>query len=248
MTMRSLISIALTCVLLCTVGQSALLGQWRTRSLDPEIVSNSLRWFSEWMYRIPLGSGQITCRGERSGAYEFLYCEPAQVEIDISRETTDGRISMINAFRAESFDQVASNAPNRFGAWSTVEPIRLAVTPEQISKSRTKDLIASKAFHERTRAFVENTKDARWAGSTAYYPWVFRGDPTFHVYIARNGRVETVWEFNIVRGSVSPSANFNFDEAHGNLPSIAQDNLADPNKWFRTSQIGGSAITSPRPN
>jgi hypothetical protein len=230
------------------MGQPALLGQWRAVPLDPETLSNSLRWFSEWMYRIPPGSGQITCRGERSGAYEFAYCEPARVEIDIWRETTEGGISMIHAFRAESFGQIASNAPNRFGTWSTAEPTLLKVTPAQISKSRPKDLIASKAFHERTRTFVENTKDARWAGCTAYYPWVFRGDPTYHVYVARNGSAETIWEFNVVNGSVSPTANFYFDEAHGNLPPVAQENLADPDKWFRTFQITGSATKSPRPN
>jgi hypothetical protein len=134
--------------------------------------------------------------------------------------------------------ETVSNLPLRFGGWaSPVKRIEVRLTAEEIARARRKDSEMTEVCHTRTMRFVENSSDPRWIGATVYYPWVFEGDPQYHVYVARGGRIETIWVFDIVDGSVSDYANFYFDQARRSIPPVASTNLKDSSRWFHVSVI-----------
>jgi len=218
-------------LLWCVLSPLALPAQRRVQSLDEGAVAGSIRWFHDWRQSVVLGPAATLCRGERSGAYQYLYCDPEGVEIDVTRETPDGSISMLHVSRAESLEQVAASAPRLFKGWSLAESTRLTIAPERLLAARSRDDNASRLFFQNTRLFVENKLDPRWAGADAYYPWVFRGDPTYHVYVVRDGKVSVVWEFDIANGTVQGFPSFHFEGR--SIPEVAAGNLRNRERWFR---------------
>ena len=215
-------------------------GQWRAAELEPESVANALRWYEEWIGPIPLGQGRNICRGGRSGSFEFLFCAPTNIEVDSWRDSLDGSVTMLRLFQATSFEQVSSQAPNRFGVGGTWTPVTVSFADDVLLKPRPKNAAASKSFYDRAHSFFADDLLRERGATEVWYPWVRQGDPSYHVYFVRNRIIETIYEFNIASGSIPTIPTFYYNGPRGNLPAVAERNLADPSKWFYTARLAKS--------
>jgi hypothetical protein len=203
-----------------------------------QAITSALRWFHEWMQSAPLGEGVTTCQGERSERYEYVYCQPTGLEVDIWIGGHNDRISMTHVAIANSLNEVVGNLPKRFDHWSgPTSIVRVEIAPEELSGIRTTDTDLTDSFYKRARSFIKKLPADRWGGASVHYPWVSRGDPQYHVYVTRRGKLETVWVFDIADDSVTEYPNFYLDVARGSIPPVAGTNLRDGSKWFRVEDV-----------
>jgi hypothetical protein len=201
-----------------------------------QAITSALRWFHECMQSTPLGDGVTACQGERSERHEYVYCQPGGLEVDIWTGGHHDRISMTHVALADSLKEVVANLPQRFDGWSgPTSALRVEIAPEELSRIRTMDTDLTDALYKRARSFIKNGD--RWAGTSVHYPWVSRGDPQYHVYVTRGGKLETIWVFDIADGSITEYPNFYLDVARRSIPPVAESNLRDGSKWFRVENV-----------
>jgi len=198
---------------------------------EREAIISGLRWFNDWQTPF-LGSDDVKCTGARSGAYQYVFCKPGAVEVDIWRKTVGVGINRV--FAHPGFDD---GRPSMiFPGWKApTSKVQWSFSAAEIVRNRDKDEKATERFFKRTFASVREYGHADV--TSIAYPWVLRGDPEYHVYLTHGKRVIGVLAFYVENGTTTEYPNFVFTEAPHPLPRVAQRNIADPRLWFRVVKV-----------
>jgi hypothetical protein len=201
-------------------------------SKDQETVLQALRWFNVWVSPLPLDAAPaIRCKGKRAPDYEFVYCEPGHVTVVRLPAGGSGMATRVSTTLTYE-DEVRNRKFNGLGDWpKSTRTLSFTLKPEELLGERVRNAQLTKLFYERTRRTM--LRPGPLSGANVYFPWVSRGDPDYHVYVVRRGRVVAICEFGVVGSSVTDYVNFTY-----NRPLVvAQRNLSDQKLWYRIEKF-----------
>ena len=207
---------------------------------DRERIAAAVQWSRDWVRPVGVIASNVVCRGERSGAYGYVFCEPDRAEVDLWHETLDGDASMVHISQIGSLVTAEKEAPLRFGpGWSgATGKITITLTPIELAKTRVKDSHLTQVLYSLSKRFVEKAVNTPGKpGLLAYYPWVNRNDPEYRVYVTSKGRLVNIWAFVIVKRSISEYSNTVYDVAHQSIPQMAEASLQDGQRWYLKARL-----------
>ena len=84
---------------------------------------------------------------------------------------------------------------------------------------------------------------SNWRERTlAYFPLVRLGDPMFHVYFVKNGKVESVFEFTISEGKPSEGPHWDYSSSlkKRHLPQGSMSRISNKKLWLGSEVLGGN--------
>lgn len=222
--------LAAALALMSLVGESRLGGE--AANSEQRVVAHALRWFNQWVAPLPLeAAAEIRCKGKQAPDYEFVFCEPGHVTVVRLPAGGSGMATRVSSTLTYE-EELRNRKFNGLGDWpKSTKTLSFTLKPEELLGERVRDARLTKLFYERTRRTM--LRPGPLSGTTVYFPWVSRGDPDYHVYVVRRGRVVAICEFGVVASSVTDYVNFTY-----NRPLVvAQGNLSDHTLWYRIEKI-----------
>jgi hypothetical protein len=209
--------------------------------INETLVKHALRWFNVWVSPLPLQPGSVLkCKGKQAPDYVFVYCDPGHVTVGrhLAGEAGMGT-RVLTALTYE--ENVRNRTFNGLGDWpKSTRQVAFTINSEEVLAQPSKDAELTKQFYERTRGVM--LRPGPLSGAMVLFPWVSRGDPQYHVYIVRKGKVNSIWEYTVINHSVTDYANF----VYYRPLVVAQRNLRDPSLWYRIETKGAAAAREKR--
>lgn len=195
------------------------------------VIRHSLGWYDRW--REPLGledrGATARCTVVWLQSQIFVYCAPFGITIHVEY-SHNSRLMVQYMDQTQRGFQDALTESRLIGSTDEKPHAQseLTLSYREIAECRFDPLRSSTA---RT-AVHEHYFRSPAPGRVLSYPKVCHGDPFYHVYVSRGGRLTSIREFALLPGKEEVHDNWYYDERRRNLPTRARFALDRKELWY----------------
>ena len=205
------------------------------------VTSSSIAWYVAWFSDSAKQKSQ-TCSGYYSDRSYILNCTPENVRLRFDLKNVGSNVQcQVSLIQLDigvsdlSFNYIRTPAVGPPWSCDGFPAMEGQFTIKVVPANRSNDIDLTKRAHEAALKYLQS-----WpTRCEAFFPFVSKGDPFFHVYIACDGILDSIIEFSIWNGQPSDLSHWSYSRhPKRRFPEGADLKLRQPELWFTTSWLG----------